>query len=274
MTPAATTSTPPDLAKTLNEKLAKAGQISSADLGDFTPPEATAAAAAKDAVPTAVEKDTPAPVSGLAAGELPAQAENASKDVDAEAKSLSTQTMANSEGALALPVITITAADKAAFMDALIGLAPLELDFTRFTGNLRVRVRSRTYQQSDAIFQEARNYLYVNKVHPHAVQATLWRVIRCGLFFFQVVSLETARKSAAYPAYEGALQSSSTLKNGVLEIVLPPWVDLALKAWGDVPVAVTNAVLNSIVEFDKKYFTMADKVNDENFWNPEDSTLG
>lgn len=252
----------------LADKLRQTGSLSSADLAAAAPPTE----AQSPPPPIEAELDSEIEVPETAAADLAASVDQAASPVSSMLKT-TVQQNPELEKILKNPV-TITAEDKARFMDAVASMGRVVLRTELFHGQAWALIRNKSFMEAECILQEAVNHLQITQPAPVVQTGVYWRFIHVALLYFQVAELHTAKQHLQYPEVPAASTLVSTAEpdgRGGYKLKQPAWVKEAFDRWGGVSPAICGELLRALVLFDKKYHGMTANANDESFWVPEDS---
>lgn len=158
------------------------------------------------------------------------------------------------------PTVTVTPADREAFLDALITGKRFQREFELFGGKTMLKLRARTQVESQAIIARLKWELDHGLLD---TQLDYTVRLRSMLLAAQVEEFDgTAYEPMAEPLRrtEGA--------DGVKE---PGWIAQADK-WHEMNEATASIAHKVLQEFEAKYWTMIESAGDQNFWNPAAST--
>jgi hypothetical protein len=157
-------------------------------------------------------------------------------------------------------LVTITDDDRAAFLEAIVTGERFKLPFTLFNGKIKGVIRSRKQAESHAILsrlsQELRDQSIVNEMD-YAVR------LRNMLLVTQVDELQDT-------AYAEMKEPYMAVKDGE-KLTDPGWIG-QMRAWEIQPEGLVTAVYKELQKFEQKYWTMVENADDQDFWNPAEST--
>lgn len=156
--------------------------------------------------------------------------------------------------------VEVTAADKNAFLDALVSGGRFVSRKRLFDGRVDVVFRSRSLAETEAIL----SYMQRNgSLGKFTTTADVQNASLLALLVAQVASLN----GVEYAEMKAPFKYTETVE-GVVE---PAWV-ADMEIWRKKPEALLSALGDALVEFESKYWTMVKASKDENFWNPDGST--
>lgn len=272
--------TAPAISNKVEEKLKATGVISSSDLAQFQTQVAEEEAAAGPSLDesllteTVIQLDPPAdkitpqvtPVdmsSGflmtvlLGTATLPTIFEGAIK----AARECGAHVLTSPEE------LKITPGDKLSFVDSLVDDTRWTTQINLFGGRLRVKLRSRTSEESAAIMAE------LNRRHDRGEFNSMLdygAALRGALLYFQIASIN----DIDYPAHDAEkdpLRSSVSWVGAKAEILTPTWAGRAssmLKGNEGRERAIFQALL--VMEY--KYWELTKQAESRSFWNPVEPT--
>lgn len=162
--------------------------------------------------------------------------------------------------------VVVTQEEKDAFIDAVIRGVRYEAPFSLFGGRVRGVFRGRTNEESTAIDAYSRAAVRDGLVTTNYEFSNL---IRLCLLTASVKEMD----GTAYPEMPKgrALFKSVDPKTGA--DVDPEWLGM-LAYWRTRPDALVSALMSELMVFESKYWKMASRARDENFWKTGASTEG
>ena len=164
------------------------------------------------------------------------------------------------DDAFAPAEVTLTEAEREAFLDSLVSGHRYERRFSLFGGRVTGRIRCRSTEESQAIatwMNAGVRELRFKAPLDYAVE------MRNCLLAAQVMELNGTR----FPALQQPLfrtQAGDTVTD-------PGWL-AQTAVWVQQPEPVVAAVYEELRLFERKYWTMVVHAQDQNFWNPAEST--
>lgn len=168
-------------------------------------------------------------------------------------------TNSGDSGTFTAEQITISDDDRNAFLNSLVSGKRFERKTTLFGGQIKLRIRCRSTEESEAIAS------YMNagvREEKYASPLEYAIAIRNALLAAQVVELnETRFPELAAPLFR--------TQDGD-KITQPGWLEAAAM-WSKKPETVVTAIYEELRIFEKKYWTMIAHARDQNFWHPEES---
>lgn len=135
-------------------------------------------------------------------------------------------------------------------------------EFDRLGGKLHIVVRCRSSIETDAIESYARRMVIMDKVKLQSEYSSMMRKL---LFTAQIEEINGVK----YPEMKGPMFIES--HDGKIE--MPGW-EGDYRAWEGKPDALVSALIDCILVFEARYWYMVSNSDNENFWNPEESTGG
>lgn len=167
-------------------------------------------------------------------------------------------------GLMGLSEVEISEADKEAFLDCLIDGGRFEREFSLFNGKVTGRFRSRTTKETTAILGELGRRARKN---PDMTDVEYSATLRHCVMAFQVAELNDVE----YPVLDGPLKATYDLDTD--SATEPKWWKMVEKFDG-MSEGLEQAVYSALMDFERVYWTMVQKANDQDFWHPEGSTSG
>lgn len=149
---------------------------------------------------------------------------------------------------------------KDAFVESVITGERYRETFNLLGGKLKLVLRSRSSRETEAIMSYARRKVALDEVRTDYDYAAL---MRKAMAASQVDELNGVK----YPELQEPLFFEETS-----EKLTPPGWEPALKLWGDKPESLLSMIVRCAIEFEARYWEMVRKVNDRDFWEPEEST--
>ena len=167
-----------------------------------------------------------------------------------------------------LETVVITAADKKRFQDCFVDGTRFTRGFSVLGGRVKGVFRCRKTAESRAIMTELTRLAIANGYSASDYAAAN----RKALLHCQLAELSGVVK----PEFQAPLRAVEkiNIETKTKEIVPPAWVlemDIAFDNVGD---AVEDILYKELKTFEKVYWTMVRNAGDQNFWDPEDSTIG
>lgn len=151
--------------------------------------------------------------------------------------------------------ITVTPAEKLAFVNALVSNSRLVLPYELFGGKIKVSVRSMTFEETRALSE----WCIANA--PKDIGGQISGKFRRYLLLAQVDEMNGVKfEPLAKPLF------ATVGKDGKMED--PGWIGAA-SYWDDKPTVVVSAIARCVADFNRKYEFMTLKAEDVNFWNPD-----
>lgn len=154
--------------------------------------------------------------------------------------------------------LEITPKEKQDFLDALVTNGRWVQDCTIFGGKLRIKLRSRTREETNAL------YAYVR--HTLATGDASLSVLQGDMAFILLVTHVAEINGTKYPEMKAPL----TYTEEAGAEIEPGWL-ADLETWKKKPIALTDALINRIQLFEYKYWTMVYEASNASFWNPDTS---
>ena len=158
--------------------------------------------------------------------------------------------------------LVITPEEKLAFIDAMISGSRYTQTFKLFGGKLVVTVRSRTADETHAMYAYIRHVLSGN-------DAAGFNAVEGDMAYVPLVAQIAEMNGTAFPEMKTPLLY--TMSDGKEQE--PGWYG-DFKAWKAKPEGLTSALVSCIQLFEYKYWTMTMEASDKNFWNSDTSTEG
>jgi hypothetical protein len=156
--------------------------------------------------------------------------------------------------------LVITEAEREAFLDALVSGQRLVVSFSLFNDRITGKFRCRTQEESYAIIQQLSRECREKHIENALEYSTR---LRNMLLTAQVAELN---------GEEYALLEEPLLQQvSGAEVTKPGWMK-QVDVWGKKDEGLISALYAKLQEFERKYWMMVDNADDQNFWNPEEST--
>ena len=249
-----------DFKDELKKKLAEDGTLSSADLGTFNKPEPQEESSepvsdgpVKTQVPSEASDDTFIREASAAGPGEEVAVDAAYHNPDEEGYQFGLQ---------GLDEVEISEEDKNAFLDAVVDDSRFERPFSLFNGRVTGIFRSRTVGESRAIIIELHRQWAKHEYLPASEYSTL---MKSAMLRMQLKELNGVQ----YPEAEEPLIATYNFK--AENVKDPAWFKEMDEMCNKMSDAVSAALYEALVYFEKVYWTMVKKAEDQNFWNPEDS---
>ena len=150
--------------------------------------------------------------------------------------------------------VIITAAEKAAFIAAIIGNTRYISSFTLFNGALRAELRSRTQEESYAIFQRLNAELAANKLESQLAYSIRLRNMFLASQVKRINDTEFSELKAPL--------LKTVAGNDVTE---PGWLD-QVDYWHRQSDGLVSALYRQLRMFELKYLLMVENADKQNFW--------
>jgi hypothetical protein len=141
----------------------------------------------------------------------------------------------------------------------------LELPFSLFGGKLTGVFRSRTAEESKCILGELYRQFNANEFTTPSEYST---VMRNALLLCQVKEIN----SVEYPVLSKPYKSVLEVVDGSKVVSKPKWCTDANVIFSEMHEGKTTALYKALQLFEQKYWTLIKHADDQDFWNPEDST--
>jgi len=250
------------LKEKLKQDLATDGKvaISSEDLGEFKTKEAEVNAAREGAAVSTKVSETAKKDPMMAAG-ADGDPGQAISDTSGSTAPVAEQAGDLTRGLILPDEIIITNKEREAFLDALVSGDRFKLSFSIFNGRITGVLRSRSQAESHAIIQQLNRESTQGAVMTQLEYATR---LRNMLLAAQVEELSgEAYVELASPLLQ-TVKGDETVKAGWL-----PQVNV----WVDKNEGLVAALYRELQKFERKYWTMVENSDNQNFWNPVESTL-
>jgi hypothetical protein len=158
--------------------------------------------------------------------------------------------------------LVISPEEKAAFIDALVTGSRYTQTVDIFGGKLHVTLRSRTADETHAM------YAYIRHVLSKGGQDSMG-IVEGDMAYVPLVAQIAELNGTTYPAMKAPL----TFEENDGKEIPPGWLE-DFKAWKAKPEALTSALVSCIQLFEYKYWTMTKEANNKNFWNSDTSIEG
>jgi len=161
--------------------------------------------------------------------------------------------------------LEITAQDKQNFLKALVDGTRFTRTFSIYDGRLTGAFRARTNAESSAIITEMTRRVNIKPMLMEVyAQKMRHALLHCMLSKYQGVD----RKE-----WSGDIAAVEVIKDGKTEIQEPQWyVDMETVFKGK-DEGITLAIYAELRRFEKIYWTLVRNAGDQNFWNPEASSI-
>jgi len=158
--------------------------------------------------------------------------------------------------------LVITPEEKAAFIGAMITGERYTQTFRLFGGKVTVKIRSRTADETYALYAYIRHTLA--KDGPDSLGA-----VEGDMAYVPLVAQVAEINGTVFPEMKTPL--TYTESDG--KEIEPGWYG-AFKAWKAKPEGLTSALISCVQLFEYKYWTMTREAANKNFWNSDTSTEG
>lgn len=162
--------------------------------------------------------------------------------------------------------VTLTPTEKTLFLESIVTGGRFELPFSIFNGKLTGTFRSRNNRESDAQLAELQRRCMVGDIVTDAEYVSAFR--SCSLRF----QLSYLRGSEMETPSEPLVHQTVFDEKGEAQSMEPTWFDEGVNLFKDEPDGVVAALYKQLLIFERKYWTMVKNAENQNFWNPEDST--
>lgn len=239
----------------IQDKLNKGQSIGAADIADFRPVEKKAEPkedeevklepSSKDKILEAAEDNQP--FQGLALEGNQAEAFAGYK-----------------LGLMDMDEAEISVLDKEEFMDCLVDDRRFTRYFDMLGGRITGKFRSRTTEESMAILAELarrqRNSGVIVSMEHSAF-------LRHACLAFQLIEYQ----GAEYRIPAGPLRAQYDAEKD--ELTPPAWLKL-VDRYANMDEGLEQALYSKLREFERVYWTLVKHANNQDFWNPEDSSIG
>lgn len=153
--------------------------------------------------------------------------------------------------------IEITSEDKYLFLDTIIENSRFTRSFNLFGGKLQGTLRTRTQNETRAIFQQLNKELRDGKLE---TQLEYSLRLRNMLFAAQVEFLNGDMYAELQKPLMATVNGEETTEIGWLH-----QVDI----WNELNDGLTNLLFNELCRFEYKYLTLLEQADDQNFWKTE-----
>lgn len=154
----------------------------------------------------------------------------------------------------------ITKEHREAFTDCLITGERYCEAFNNFGGKMRIVVRCRSSEETDAVDAYLSRKIRTGEVKTDSEYSHLARLV---LIVAQIAEVN----GVGYPEMAHPLKFSED-KDGIV----PPAWEKDLEVWANKPDVIISALAGAILEFEARYWYMVSKASDTNFWTPGEST--
>lgn len=181
---------------------------------------------------------------------------NVGSDTTVPAEEISTGGAFGMEYAKAAKDIVITADDKIAFIDSVVNNTRFEREYKMFGGKVSVTIRSITAEEANALAAWAFRKSVSDPTWPLSGRGRR-NILNAQVSKFNGVAIAPMKQ----PLFGTPSADGKTVSD-------PAWVESSA-FWDDKSTAVIDAVMRCIADFDKKYATLCEKAEDENFWAPD-----
>lgn len=152
--------------------------------------------------------------------------------------------------------ITITAEDKAAFVDSVVGNTRFTKEYSLFGGKIKLTVRSLTVDEVNAIA------VWIAKAGTRDPAGMM-----AGRYRKYLAAAQVARYNGTdMPPLEEPL--FERLESDGKTVTPPGWTERGTY-WDVVGVGAFNAVMSCLSDFDERYSTLCREADNSNFWNPD-----
>lgn len=151
--------------------------------------------------------------------------------------------------------IEITPEDKVSFLDAVVGNTRWTRDYSLFGGKVTLTLRSITMDELNALS------VWMLKKGSADSSSVVSGLYRKYLLSAQVAMVNgTANPPLEDPLFETVGPDGKT--------VPPGWLDRK-RYWDDMSSGLFMAILQCVIDFDRRYSVLCGKAEDANFWNPD-----
>jgi hypothetical protein len=149
---------------------------------------------------------------------------------------------------------------KDAFLDCIVSGERYMEEFSLFGGKIRVKVRCRSSEETDAIEAYARREISAGRITLNSEYATLMRKLLLAAQIEEVngVKYDTLKKPLFY----------IETKDGLTP---PAWSD-QIDLWASKPDYLVASLFECIIGFEARYWGMIRESKNENFWKSGEST--
>jgi len=248
----------------LNEKLQQDLErgnvnLSSADVADFGKSEAREETKGDIVAPVPKEAENDTMINKAASGE-PGQELNENVRRTAEDEKAARDPSGSCYAALP-EAITLTQRERDAFLDTLISGDRFTLPFTIFNDRVTGTFRCRSQKESQAIITQVNRECREEKVTSPLDYSTR---LRNMLLAAQVAELN----GDAFPPLKEPLVRTV---EGEDKITPAGWLE-QVALWESKNEGLVSAIYHELQLFERKYWTMVNNANDQDFWNPAGST--
>lgn len=152
--------------------------------------------------------------------------------------------------------VEITDEDKSAFLESVINGTRFYAHVNLFGGKVRVKFRSRTLAETEAIMSYLHRQGILGKLF---TKADVSDTLLTALLVAQVEEVGDVTYKEMSKPYKYVETAASYEE--------PGWL-ADLEMWRNKPEHLTSALGDALVDFEAKYWKMIAASKDENFWNP------
>lgn len=163
-------------------------------------------------------------------------------------------------GAAAVSEVKITRAMKDQFLDCVVSGKRYRSQEVLYGGRLRVSVRCRSLDETDAIESYLRRMVSLGRISSPSEYANAAR--RC-LLVAQVSEVNGVE-------YQEMAKPYKFTETG--DGLNPPAWEAQMDVFGRMPEQIVSALSGCVLRFEAAYWRMVSMAGDENFWNPGEST--
>lgn len=166
---------------------------------------------------------------------------------------------------IALDEVDITSEEKELFIDSLVTGDRFKLPFSLFNGKVEGTIQNRLNGETRAIIQEVNRRTVVEEISP----VRFSELVRQAILRFQIVEVN----NKTYEPVTGDLHAMVSEEDGKEVVKEPKWYKEAETFFGsDKNEAFTAALYRAVQIFEAKYWAMVKNAENQDFWDPEDST--
>ena len=221
-----------DINELVQKKLADTGKFSQEDLAEFS---------------------TEAPVDERAEANLTSTTETELKKTG---DGLVTSAAGSNNVVGKVNKVTVSAEEKAAFLEALVQNKRFHKDYTTAAGRMNLRLRSRTVEETSAIISAFTAEIRAGKLVSTLEQTSR---LRSMLMTFQVETLNGVDYASPEHPLVTTVSDAGTAQ--------PAWLERA-SAWSAYNEAAHSMIWNCLADFEDRYWTMTESAKDSDFWQP------
>lgn len=158
--------------------------------------------------------------------------------------------------------VEVDPVDKERFLDCLTDGRRFTKEYQLFNGRVTVKFRTRTSEETAALLGELTRQA---KKMEDLTSVEYSSMLRHANLVFQVDEID----DVTMPPPEDPIKAKYNDETGKID---PPAWWKRLDFYSGMQEGKEQAVYNTLLSFEKLYWTMIRKAHDQNFWNPEDST--